>query len=156
MTQSLSAWLSRKAEALEGRGLRRRLITREKSSGRGDLATIDLASNDYLGLSNDSRVIEHGVAALRDWGAGATGSRLVTGTTSLHEDLERHLARWCQQPSALVFSSGYLANLGAITALSDPGTLILIDAHAHASLIDATRLGSRPRRGLRSQRRRQR
>ena len=142
MTESLSAWLTRKAQVLDGRGLTRRLTIRERSNGQGGVAaeSIDLASNDYLGLSTDSRVIDGAVAALRDWGAGATGSRLVTGTTALHDELERRLADWCQQPSALVFSSGYLANVGAITALSDTGTLILIDAHSHASLLDAARL----------------
>ena len=74
------------------------------------------------------------------WGAGSTGSRLVTGSTDLHVRLERALAELTGQPRALVFSSGYLANLGAVVALSGPGALVVSDAHNHASLVDACRL----------------
>jgi len=98
---------------------------------------LDLAGNDYLGLSTDPRVIEGGLAALRTWGAGSTGSRLVTGSTALHAELERELAAFTGYRSALVFSSGYLANLGVVTALSGPGSLIVSDGANHASLIDA-------------------
>lgn len=101
---------------------------------------VDLAGNDYLGLSRDPRVVEGGVAALRAWGAGSTGSRLVTGTTELHQALETALAAFCGFASGLVFSSGYAANLGALTALSGPGALIVSDAANHASLVDACRL----------------
>ncbi|MET0795938.1 MAG: 8-amino-7-oxononanoate synthase, partial [Rhodococcus sp. (in: high G+C Gram-positive bacteria)] len=78
--------------------------------------------------------------ALRRWGAGATGSRLVTGTTTEHELLEVELAEFVGADSGLVFSSGYTANLGAVTALSGPGSLIVSDAGSHASLVDACRL----------------
>jgi 8-amino-7-oxononanoate synthase len=101
---------------------------------------LDLAGNDYLGLAGDPRVIAGGVDALRTWGAGSTGSRLVTGTTALHDELERELAAFCGAESGLVFSSGYAANLGVLTALSGPGTLIVSDAANHASLVDACRL----------------
>jgi len=74
------------------------------------------------------------------WGGGATGSRLVTGTTELHAELEEELAAFCGAEAALVFSSGYAANLAALTALTGPGTLIVCDAHNHASLIDGCRL----------------
>ncbi len=73
-------------------------------------------------------------------GAGATGSRLVTGTTTEHELLEVELAEFVGADSGLVFSSGYTANLGAVTALSGPGSLIVSDAGSHASLVDACRL----------------
>ncbi|GAA4636584.1 8-amino-7-oxononanoate synthase [Actinoallomurus vinaceus] len=99
---------------------------------------LDLASNDYLGLSGDARVIEGAVEAVRTWGAGSTGSRLVTGTTELHTELEHRLAAFTGMPSALVFSSGYLANLGALTALRP--RLIVSDQGNHASLIDGCRL----------------
>ena len=79
-------------------------------------------------------------AALDRWGAGATGSRLVTGSTELHAELERALAGLVGAPAALVFSSGYLANLGAVTALAGPDCLIVSDAANHASLIDGCRL----------------
>jgi 8-amino-7-oxononanoate synthase len=101
---------------------------------------VDLAGNDYLGLSRDSRVIEAGVDALRTWGAGSTGSRLVTGTTTLHTELEAELAAFCGFESGLVFASGYAANLGVLTSLGGPGALIVSDASSHASLVDACRL----------------
>ncbi len=101
---------------------------------------LDLAGNDYLGLARHPSVIAAGVDALRVWGAGATASRLVTGTTTLHEEFETSLAEFVGSAAALVFSSGYLANLAAITALSDTDTLIVSDAWNHASLVDACRL----------------
>lgn len=101
---------------------------------------LDLASNDYLGLSQHPAVIDGGVAALRTWGAGSTGSRLVTGNTELHEGFERVLADFVGAESALVFSSGYTANLGAVVALSGAGSLLISDALTHASLVDACRL----------------
>lgn len=129
------AWLGEVERQREVAGLRRRLRTRSAAEPE-----IDLASNDYLGLSRHPQVIEAGVEALRIWGAGSTGSRLVTGNTELHEELERELATFMGAQSALVFSSGYTANLGAVVALSGPGTLIVSDARTHASLIDACRL----------------
>jgi 8-amino-7-oxononanoate synthase len=101
---------------------------------------IDLASNDYLGLSRDPRVLDGAVHATRTWGAGSTGSRLITGTTELHAQLEEELAAFCGAAAALVFSSGYTANLGALTALSGPDALVVSDAASHASLVDACRL----------------
>jgi 8-amino-7-oxononanoate synthase len=101
---------------------------------------LDLAGNDYLGLSQDERVVGAAAAAALTWGAGATGSRLVTGSTILHAELEAALARFTGAPDALVFSSGYLANLAAIAALGGPDVLIVSDAANHASIVDACRL----------------
>jgi 8-amino-7-oxononanoate synthase len=126
-------WLERHAEQRRAAGLHRTLRPRE--SGR-----VDIASNDYLGLARDDEVIEAGVTALRRWGAGATGSRLVSGHTALHADLESALANLVDAERTLVFSSGYLANLAAITALTDADTLLLSDAYNHASIVDACRL----------------
>ncbi|TDD27583.1 8-amino-7-oxononanoate synthase [Kribbella turkmenica] len=131
----LADWLAPKAAALEARGLTRRLRSRA-----ADEDLIDLAGNDYLGLSRDARVVGAAAEALRLWGTGSTASRLVTGTTSLHEELESALASYAGQESGLVFSSGYLANLGVVTALGGPGTLMVSDDHVHASLVDACRL----------------
>ena len=131
----LEDWLAPKAAALEARGLTRRLNAR---AADGDL--IDLAGNDYLGLARDPRVVTAAADAIRTWGTGSTASRLVTGTTELHEELEGALAAYAGQESALVFSSGYLANLGVVTALGGPGTLLVSDEHVHASLVDACRL----------------
>ncbi|HEV7824500.1 MAG TPA: 8-amino-7-oxononanoate synthase [Mycobacteriales bacterium] len=101
---------------------------------------LDLASNDYLGLTRDPRVTRAAADAALTWGGGSTGSRLVTGTTGLHAVLEEALADFTGAASALVFSSGYLANLGAVTALTGPGTTVVSDAANHASLVDACRL----------------
>jgi 8-amino-7-oxononanoate synthase len=116
-------------------GLQRTLRARQPGAGR-----VDIASNDYLGLATDPQVVEAGVDALRRWGAGATGSRLVSGHTVLHAELESALSNLLEAERTLVFSSGYLANLAAITALTDQDTLLLSDAYNHASIIDACRL----------------
>jgi 8-amino-7-oxononanoate synthase len=129
------AWLDEVEQQRSAAGLRRALRTRSAVG-----AELDLASNDYLGLSQHPDVIDGGVEALRTWGAGATGSRLVTGNTDLHEGFEVALADFMGAESALVFSSGYTANLGAVVALSGPGSLIVSDAYTHASLVDACRL----------------
>jgi 8-amino-7-oxononanoate synthase len=128
-------WLDAYAEDRAKAGLTRRLRPRQADSN-----LLDLASNDYLGLARDKRVSSAAAAAALRWGAGSTGSRLVTGTTDLHTELEHELARFCGAPAALVFSSGFLANLGAVTALSGRDSAIVTDAYIHASLIDGCRL----------------
>jgi 8-amino-7-oxononanoate synthase len=130
-----TAGLRQQAESRAHAGLTRNLRVR-----RHDDPVIDLAGNDYLGLSRHPAVLAAAGEAMRSYGLGAGGSRLVRGTTTEHAALERDLAGLLGWPSALVFSSGYLANLGAIRALSSPGTRIVSDAHAHASLIDGCRL----------------
>ncbi|MHB2022418.1 MAG: 8-amino-7-oxononanoate synthase [Mycobacteriales bacterium] len=108
---------------------------------RGPLTDVlDLASNDYLGLVSHPQVATAASEAATRWGAGAGASRLVTGNLQLHQKLEEHLAEFARQPRALVFSSGYLANLGVVTALADQDTLVVSDAHVHASLVDGCRL----------------
>ncbi|MFV9636191.1 8-amino-7-oxononanoate synthase [Mycobacterium neumannii] len=129
------AWLDDVERQRRAAGLRRSLRARPPVS-----TELDLASNDYLGLSQHPAVIDGGVAALRTWGAGSTGSRLVTGNTELHEGFERALAGFVGAEAALVFSSGYTANLGAVVALSGTGSLLVSDALTHASLVDACRL----------------
>jgi 8-amino-7-oxononanoate synthase len=129
------AWLEAVERQRRAAGLRRSLRPRPAVA-----TELDLASNDYLGLSQHPDVIEGGVAALRIWGAGATGSRLVTGDTELHQQFESELAEFTGAASALLFSSGYTANLGAVVGLSGPGSLLVSDAHSHASLVDACRL----------------
>jgi 8-amino-7-oxononanoate synthase len=121
--------------AREAAGLRRELRPRAAGSD-----VLDLASNDYLGLAGDPRVTAAAAQAALVWGAGSTGSRLVTGTTQLHADLEAELADFLRAPAALVFSSGYLANVGVLTALGGPDVTIVSDAANHASLIDGCRL----------------
>lgn len=129
------SWLDARAAERVGAGLRRQLRAREPQS-----PSIDLASNDYLGLARHPEVIEGAIAAVRRWGAGSTGSRLVTGTTTEHELLESELAEFMGAEAGLVFASGYAANLGVVTALAGRGSLIVSDAGSHASLVDACRL----------------
>lgn len=135
MTDALG-WLSDAADERLRAGLHRELRPRPA----GGPLDLDLASNDYLGLSRHPRVIAGAVKALSAYGAGSTGSRLVTGSTDLHEELERALAGLVGTEAALVFSSGYAANLAAVTALSGPHTLVVSDSVNHASLVDACRL----------------
>ncbi len=135
----MTAFLTRLAAAATAReqaGLTRTLVPRPP----GTTALLDLAGNDYLGLSGDPRVSAAAAQAALEWGAGARASRLVTGSTQLHAQLEEALAGFCGQPAGLVFSTGYAANLGAVTALAGRGDLIVSDAHVHASLVDACRL----------------
>ena len=101
---------------------------------------LDLASNDYLGLANHPSVIAAGCEAIARWGTSARASRLVTGTTPAHHEAEAALSALTGRDTALVFSSGYAANLAVLTALTGPDCLIVSDAHNHASLIDACRL----------------
>ncbi|MGW7268047.1 8-amino-7-oxononanoate synthase [Streptomyces sp. NPDC054842] len=135
MAASPFAWIDEQADHRRRAGLVRTLRPRP-----ADSPLLDLASNDYLGLARHPEITEAAAEAARRWGGGATGSRLVTGTTELHGELERELADFCGFESALVFSSGYAANLAAVTALAPHGSLIVSDAGNHASLIDGCRL----------------
>lgn len=134
-TTSPLAWLDAVESQRREAGLRRSLRPRPAVA-----TELDLASNDYLGLSQHPDVIEGGVQALRVWGAGATGSRLVTGDTELHQQFEAELAEYVGAATGLVFSSGYTANLGAVVSLTGAGSLLVSDAYSHASLVDACRL----------------
>lgn len=127
-------WLTDQAAQREAAGLTRRLVESDR-----DLL-LDLAGNDYLGLARHPRVIAGAVAATQEFGGGARASRLVSGTLSLHSHLEESLAAFMGFPTALAFSTGYQANLAVVTALSDADTLVVSDAHIHASLVDACRL----------------
>ncbi|MGD1922377.1 MAG: 8-amino-7-oxononanoate synthase [Pleurocapsa sp.] len=95
---------------------------------------VNFASNDYLGLAGDVRLIEAAVAATEAYGTGSTGSRLTSGHKDLHRDLEKAIASLKQTEDALVFSSGYLANLGTVSALVGQRDLILGDLYNHSSL----------------------
>ena len=99
-----------------------------------------LCGNDYLGMAQQPAVIEAACAAMRRHGAGAGGSRLISGSHPSCQALEDALADWKKTEAALVFSSGYAANVGIITALAGPGDLIFSDRLNHASIIDGCRL----------------
>lgn len=128
-------WIDGQAERRRAAGLVRTLRPRP-----ADSPLLDLAGNDYLGLTRHPEVTGAAAAAARRWGGGATGSRLVTGTTELHTELESELADFCGFESALLFATGYAANLAALTTLAPHGSLIVSDAANHASLIDGCRL----------------
>ncbi len=103
-------------------------------------AMVNLASNDYLGLAGDERLIEQAIAATKAYGTGATGSRLLSGHRAIHRQLEVAIAQLKSTEDAVVFSSGYLANIGTIAALTHSRDLILSDEYNHASLKNGARL----------------
>jgi len=98
------------------------------------------STNDYLDLARDERVREAAARAAREHGAGGRASRLVAGTSALHEALEKDLAAFERREAARVFGTGYMAALGAVTALAGEGDLVALDKLVHASLVDGARL----------------
>jgi len=139
---AMQEWLTQAAAQRSRSGAVR--TTDPRRHPRADDGLLDLASNDYLGLAGDQRLRLAAAAATRKFGTGAGASRVVTGTTDSHAEAEHELAVLTGQQSCLVFSSGYTANIGLLTALGDPGTLLVSDAHVHASLIDGARLARSP------------
>ena len=107
---------------------------------RDDKEYLMMASNNYLGLTFDSRVIEGAVKGAKQYGTGSGGSRLVSGTFPLFTELEHALAKFKKTDKALVFNTGYMANVGTISAVADKNTIIFSDALNHASIIDGCRL----------------
>ncbi|WP_295259516.1 8-amino-7-oxononanoate synthase [Veillonella sp.] len=107
---------------------------------REDKEYLMMASNNYLGLTFDSRVIEGAVKGAQQYGTGSGGSRLVSGTFPLFTELENELAKFKNTEKALVFNTGYMANVGTISAIADKNTIIFSDALNHASIIDGCRL----------------
>jgi 8-amino-7-oxononanoate synthase len=105
-----------------------------------DRQVLMFGSNNYLGLAADDRVIEAGVRASRDYGNATTGSRLLNGTFELHRELEHELAQWHGTDSAVLFTTGFTTNTGAIAALARPGDLVVVDEYAHASIRDGAAL----------------
>ncbi len=129
---------------LDAQSLRRRL--RPIGSGTGPVISLEgrpvilLASNDYLGLATHPRLKQAAIQATEHFGTGAGAARLISGTLPPHEELETALAKFKGTDAALLFGSGYLANIGLIPALIGPGGLILADRLCHASLLDGCRL----------------
>lgn len=134
-----------KLEQMKEKGLYRQLRTVE-SFHEGGIAWVNgqkmlmFASNNYLGLAHDQRLIRASMEATERLGTGSTGSRLTTGNTSLHQQLEAELAAFKQTEAALVLNTGYMANVAALTTLVDQEDVILSDAMNHASIIDGCRL----------------
>jgi len=131
-------WLDRSLDSIHKAHWYR--TTQQITSKAGTIAQVDgremlmFASNNYLGLAGDRRLIDAAIQATEIYGTGSTGSRLVTGNLDLHEELETAIADLKNTEAALVFSSGYLANLGAISAIVGARDLILGDAYNHSCL----------------------
>jgi 8-amino-7-oxononanoate synthase len=136
--------IAARLEELRERGLYRRLRLIEGPQGPRVLLSgrevLLLCSNDYLGLAADDRVREAAAEAALRWGAGAGASRLISGNMQPHRELETRLAAFKGYERALLFGSGYLANMGTIAALAGPGETIFSDELNHASIIDGCRL----------------
>jgi 8-amino-7-oxononanoate synthase len=102
-------------------------------------STLMFGSNNYLGLTVHPEVIAAAQRAAAEYGAGTTGSRTANGSLAIHEELEQEFATWFGKRHAMIFSTGYQANLSLIGGLCGAGDVILIDSHSHASIYDATR-----------------
>jgi 8-amino-7-oxononanoate synthase len=138
MKDSLDLFAHDKLAALEQSALRRTLVATERGADgdvlRDGRRLVSFSCNDYLGLAQHPRVKQAAIAAIERYGAGAAASRLVTGDHPLLQELEARLARHKRKPAALVFGSGYLANIGIPGALVGKGDLILLDELSHASI----------------------
>ncbi|HNV86440.1 MAG TPA: 8-amino-7-oxononanoate synthase [Candidatus Omnitrophota bacterium] len=130
-------WDGLRAELEEAREGNLYRSLRVAGSGSG---LLNFSDNDYLGLAHDPRIVQAFELASHQYGVGAGASRLISGTSLLHEQLEKGIAEFKKTERALVFGSGYLANLGAVSALVSEKDLIVIDKLNHASIIDAARL----------------
>ncbi len=139
-----TGFLDDEAARIRAAGLHRRLRIFDGPPGPRVLLegreVVLLASNSYLGLATHPDVLRAGEEAARAYGSGSGGSRLISGTTRAHRDLEEALACWKGGEEAVLFGTGYQANVGAITALAGPGDLVLSDELNHASIIDGCRL----------------
>ncbi len=137
-------WITHELHALDESGLRRRMrVCEPLPRGRCRVDGIELvnfASNDYLGLAGDPRVIAAALDATARYGAGARASALVSGRTPLHAELERALAEFEGTADAVLFPTGFAANVGAIGSLVEAGDVVFCDRLNHASLIDGCRL----------------
>jgi 8-amino-7-oxononanoate synthase len=137
--------LSQELAALEDKSQRRRLRVVEEVLPGGQVRVagqvlLNLSSNDYLGLSQDPRIINAARAAAAQWGAGAGASRLVVGHLALHQAVEAKLADFKGTEAAVIYPTGYMANVGTISALVGPGDVIFSDRLNHASIYDGIKL----------------
>jgi 8-amino-7-oxononanoate synthase len=141
---TLSMLWSGELQALEEKALKRSLRivdhTEDASITLDGRLCVNFGSNNYLGLTRHPHVLETVQQALQKWGTGASASRLLSGTTRLHDAFEQSLAAFFNKERALVFPAGYMANLAAVTAMVGPGDAVIADRLCHASLIDAVRL----------------
>ncbi len=137
-------WFQQELQLIEEKGLTRKL--RSFSNGNESEVIMNgkkfllFSSNNYLGLATDFRLIKKASGGIRQYGTGAGGSRLTTGNFVIHEQLESEIADLKKTEAAIVFSSGYLANIGVISSVMKAGDMIFSDAWNHASIIDGCRL----------------
>ncbi|MFB4164068.1 8-amino-7-oxononanoate synthase [Alteribacillus sp. JSM 102045] len=144
MIKPAYSWADQQINELKKRGLYRTLRTSESVPSSAveieGKEMLMVSSNNYLGLAADQRLITEASKTMKQYGVGSTGSRLTTGNSMWHEQLEKRIACFKKEEAAIVFSSGYLANIGVISALAQDGDIILSDELNHASLIDGCRL----------------
>lgn len=140
----LDNWLNQRLEKTKEAGLYRKFRTMNTAplpemviDGRKQIV---FSANNYLGLANDERLIYAAETVLHEFGVGSSGSRLTTGHTDWHQKLEEKIARFKRTQAALLFSSGFLANVGVLSSLPEKGDVILSDQYNHASIIDGCRL----------------
>lgn len=136
-------WIDDQLEGVRSSGRWRETRSFEAFGPAGKIdgrPVVSFASNDYLGLAFDPGVIDAAVDAARRWGTGSTSSRLIVGSRSLHDELESAVATWKHTEAALVFSTGYAANLGVLSTFGGPGVTVCSDELNHASIIDGCRL----------------
>ncbi len=144
-------WLAAELAAMDDAGLRRRVSSRSGPQGPtialAGQTLVNFGSNDYLALAADRRLASAAIAAIDAEGVGSGASPLITGHSGLHARLEQRLAEFEGTEAALLFPSGFAANLAAVTALAGQGDVIFSDAKNHASIWDGCRLSraERPR-----------
>jgi 8-amino-7-oxononanoate synthase len=143
-----SDWIADQCARIASAGQWRRPRDLDAAGPAGDLvddgdrkAVVSFASNDYLGLAQHPAVVAAAHAALDRWGAGSGAARLIVGSRPVHSELEEELASWKHTERALLFPTGFAANLGALSTLALPGTRVCSDELNHASIIDGCRLG---------------
>ncbi len=145
MSGPVGHWANEELSALAARGLSRHLEPLSSPQGpvveiNGEERLINFSSNDYLGLANDAEQKAAAIHALQTWGTGSGASRLVTGDSTSHRALEKTIALFEGTEAALLFNSGYAANVGLLSSVCGEGDVIFSDALNHASLIDGARL----------------
>ena len=145
MVDIRSTWnVAADLDALEGAGLRRRMRAIDGAQAAElivDGRTVaNFSSNNYLGLADSPVLRDAAISAMHEYGFGAGASRLIVGNLSPHRALETRIARWKRTDAALLFNSGYHANVGVISALAGPDDVVFSDALNHASIIDGCRL----------------
>jgi 8-amino-7-oxononanoate synthase len=143
--ESWAEWSQSQAQRIRSAGQWRAPVDFDAAGPEGKLApdgraVVAFASNDYLGLTQHPAVIEAAHSAIDRWGTGSGAARLIVGSRPVHSELERALASWKHSEAAVLFPTGFAANLGVLTTFGGPGTLVCSDELNHASIIDGTRL----------------